>query len=157
MLFGLTVAFVALALDQAGKWFIWQMLLERQATFVISDYFNVVAAFNTGVSFSMLNNGGMWGRVLLSAFALGVVLFLLSWLKNENSKLVKFSLGLIIGGALGNVLDRLMLGAVFDFLDFHYEGYHWPAFNFADTFICVGAVLIIFHTLFLRQKSFVKG
>ena len=91
----------------------------------------------------MFNNGGMIGIVILSAFALGVVVFLLFWLKKETDKVVQVSLGLIIGGALGNVVDRIRFGAVYDFLDFYYHDYHWPAFNMADSFICMGAFLVV--------------
>ena len=108
------------------------------------------------VAVSLFDNGGIWGTIILSAFALAVVAFLLSWLKNEQSRLVQAALGMIIGGALGNVADRIRFGAVYDFLDFYYNGWHWPAFNAADSFICIGAFLIIVHSLLNHKKQSLK-
>ena len=93
------------------------------------------------------------GVYILSAFSLLVVGFLLYWLKREQNLLVQISLGLVIGGAIGNVLDRVRIGAVFDFLDFHLGDSHWPAFNAADSFICIGAMMIIVHGLWFNEQS----
>lgn len=84
--------------------------------------------------------------------AFGIILFLLLWLRKEQSRVLQVALGLIIGGAVGNVIDRIRLGAVFDFLDFHIGEQHWPAFNVADSFICIGAGIIIIHSLFIKDK-----
>ena len=142
----------AFTADQLSKFYVFKFVVEQGSPYKVCDYFNIVSAFNKGVSFSMFDNGGIWGRVILILFALGVVVFLLLWMKDEVSRFVRFSLGLIVGGALGNVVDRLRMGAVYDFLDFHYNAYHWPAFNLADSFICIGAVLIIIHAVFYRKK-----
>lgn len=80
---------------------------------------------------------------MLSGAALLIVAFLLFWLKNETNRWGQAALGMIIGGAIGNVIDRVRLGAVFDFLDFHIGENHWPAFNVADSFICIGATILI--------------
>lgn len=153
LILGLFVALIAFILDQLSKYYVFRFVIENGSPFEVCDYFNIVAAFNKGVSFSMLDGGGLWGRVALIVFAVCVVLFLLHWMKDENSTFVRVSLGLIIGGALGNVADRLRLGAVYDFLDFHFEAYHWPAFNLADSFICIGAFLIVLHAIFTRKKT----
>lgn len=150
---GLIVALLAFVIDQLSKYYVFSFTALHTLPFEVCDYFNIVSAFNKGVSFSMLNGGGLWGRVALIVFALCVVLLLLHWMKGEKSAFVRVSLGLIIGGALGNVADRLRMGAVYDFLDFHYETYHWPAFNAADSFICIGATLIIAHAIFSRKKE----
>ncbi|MBO5038068.1 MAG: signal peptidase II, partial [Alphaproteobacteria bacterium] len=105
------------------------------------------------VSFSMFNDLGGMGVYILSAFSLIVVGFLLYWLKKEQMLFMKLALGFVIGGALGNVIDRLRIGAVFDFLDIHIGAHHWPAFNVADSFICIGAVMIIFDGLFFSDCS----
>ncbi len=139
--------------DQLSKYYILQFILEKGGRYAVCPHFNLVAAFNKGVSFSMLDGGGIWGRVLLILFALCVIIFLLHWMITEKSKFVKISLGLIIGGAMGNVFDRILMGSVFDFLDFYTGVYHWPAFNVADTFICIGATLIIIKTLFNKKKN----
>ena len=116
------------------------------------NYFNLVEAWNSGVSFSMFDDGGMFGSVLLSVFALGVIAFLLFWLKKEQNRLIQISLGMIIGGALGNVVDRIRFGAVYDFLDFHYQTWHWPAFNVADICIVVGVGLYLLNMYIARRK-----
>jgi signal peptidase II len=84
--------------------------------------------------------------------ALGIVVFLLSWLRRADRAFLAFAIGMVIGGALGNVIDRLRFGAVADFLDFHVLGYHWPAFNVADTGISVGVALIVIDGLFGRHE-----
>lgn len=156
MILGLFAALTAFVADQLSKFYIFKFVIENGSPYKVCDYFNIVSAFNKGVSFSMFDNGGNAGRIFLIVFALGVVAFLLHWMKTEISRFVQVSLGLIIGGALGNVADRLRMGAVYDFLDFHYGAYHWPAFNLADTFICVGACLVILHALLNRKKISLK-
>lgn len=156
MIFGLCFAAMAFVVDQLSKWYIADHFAAGVSTESFGEYFNLVEAWNEGVSFSMLDGHGAYGVVLLSAFAFCVVLFLLHWLKNEPSRWVQAGLGLIIGGALGNVTDRIRFGAVYDFLDFHYNQWHWPAFNAADTFICIGAFIIILHGLFTYRKKSLK-
>lgn len=147
MIFGLCFAAAALLIDQVSKWLVLEMFQQGFQGQAYGAYFNLVEAWNTGISFSMLNDGGLWGTIFLTAFALVVVGFLLHWLGHEQNRLLQASLGLVIGGALGNVIDRIRFGAVFDFLDFHYGTWHWPAFNAADSFICIGAFLIVAHAV----------
>ena len=90
---------------------------------------------------------------MLSAVAIVIVLMLLHWLKSEKNKLTQTALGLIIGGALGNVIDRLRFGAVFDFLDVHIGDAHWPAFNVADSCICVGAAIVILQAVIMKLNK----
>lgn len=156
MFLGICVAIVAFLIDQASKWFVIDFFNHNIPPIKFGNCFNLVEAWNTGVSFSMFNDGGIIGSVLLSVFALGVIMFLLFWLKKEPNRLIQFSLGMIIGGALGNVTDRIRFGAVYDFLDFYYKTWHWPAFNMADSFICIGAFLIIVHSLFNSKKISLK-
>ncbi len=153
MLFGLGVAVIAILADQLSKYYILHEVLGSWAVINIAPVFNLVRAWNTGVSFSMFNNYGSLGVWLLSGMALLIVAFLLTWLKNEKSRLAQAALGLIIGGALGNVIDRVRLGAVFDFLDFHIGESHWPAFNAADSFICIGAGILILQSVFNHLKK----
>ncbi len=152
MLIGLVIAFFVVVADQLSKYFIYDVMTDTGASVVLAPYLNIVSAFNKGVSFSMFNDGGVWGRVVLILVALAIIIFLLFWLKDERSGFVRISLGMIIGGAVGNLLDRLRMGAVYDFLDFHYGIYHWPAFNVADSFICLGAFFIICHVLFYKKS-----
>ena len=154
MLLGLSIAFFIILLDQVSKYYIMEHVLSEYALVSYTSYFNLVRAWNTGVSFSMFNNWGMLGTIVLSTVALLIVSFLIYWLYTEKIKIIQISLGFIIGGAIGNVIDRIRLGAVFDFLDFHINGHHWPAFNVADSFICIGATLIVIHGLFtLKNKK----
>ena len=148
MIIGLLIALVVVVLDQLSKMFVFGYLAGGSSVKEVTSFFNLVAAWNTGVSFSMFNNLGGSGVYILSAFSLGVVCFLLYWLYKETSFYIRMSLGFVIGGALGNVIDRLRIGAVFDFLDVHVGQYHWPAFNVADSFICIGAVLIVCEGIF---------
>jgi signal peptidase II len=139
----ITIALVAF-LDQLSKWLVASSLTAHVVK--VTSFFNLVSAWNTGVSFSMLNDLGEWGIYLLSGFSLIVAGSLFCWLMKEEDKVMQVALGLVIGGAFGNVIDRLRLGAVFDFLDFHLGTSHWPAFNVADSCICVGAVLLIVYS-----------
>ena len=153
MLLGLIVAGVVFILDQASKYWMMTDILNEKAMIVFTPFFALVRAWNTGVSFSMFNDWGMSGVIILSLVAFSIIAFLINWLRKEHSKLVQVSLGFIIGGALGNVTDRIRLGAVFDFLDFSFGNYHWPAFNVADSFICVGAFLVIIHGMLVKPQS----
>ena len=89
----------------------------------------------------------------MSVFALGVVVFLFMWMLKETNRLKIAAIALIIGGAVGNVFDRIRFGAVLDFLDFHYQNLHWPAFNLADSFICIGVFVLIFMEFFSKKKG----
>ena len=122
-------------------------------TTLLGSYFSLVKVWNTGVSFSMFNNHGVVGAVMLSVFAALISAGLLYWMYHETDKIKIFALGLIVGGAWGNIVDRIRYGAVLDFLDFHYENLHWPAFNLADTFICIGAGILIFLELYQGRKK----
>ena len=152
MILGLLIALGVIIIDQASKYVIMHYVLADYAAMIVAPFFAIVRAWNTGVSFSMFNNYGIKGVYVLSGVALIIVAMLLKWLKTEKSRLVQVALGFIIGGALGNVIDRIHLGAVFDFLDFYIGDHHWPAFNAADSFICIGAGLIVIHGLFFRKK-----
>ncbi len=146
MFFGLSMAAAALIADQLSKYYmLHEVLAGRQVIFALPG-FNLVRAWNTGVSFSMFNNYGNFGTLVLICAALAIVGFLLWWLRSETNRLSQAALGLIIGGALGNVIDRIRLGAVFDFLDFYIGESHWPAFNLADSFICIGAAILILQS-----------
>lgn len=151
MFFGIFTAFLALIADQISK-FVVDTKLVIDEPVEVCDYFNLIKVWNTGISFSMFNDYGTSGKIVLIAFAIAVVLFLLHWMYKEENRLKIFSLALIIGGALGNVVDRIRAGAVLDFLDFHYKTMHWPAFNLADTFICIGAFLLIWLEISAKQN-----
>ncbi|MDD4556552.1 MAG: signal peptidase II [Alphaproteobacteria bacterium] len=153
MILGLSIAAVIIILDQLSKFFIYTVLLTDTNFILYASFFNVIKAWNTGVSFSIFSDKGPLGAIALSIFAIIVVGFLTVWLYREKIRANQVALGLIIGGAIGNVVDRIRFGAVFDFLDFHVFGYHWPAFNVADSAICVGAVILIVYSIFFAKKE----
>ncbi len=121
--------------------------LADQGFVQVTGFFNLVLVWNRGVSFGMFQAGGEHGRWLLVGMAVLVSAVLLVWLRREQRLLPRLAIWLILAGALGNVVDRVRFGAVIDFLDFHAFGYHWPAFNVADSAIVVGAVLLVGDSL----------
>ena len=146
---GLAVAGLVVVLDQLTKWAILAWL---DRAIALTPFFNLVVVWNRGVSFGMFDSDGALAPWLLSGLALAVVALLLGWLRRVDHPLTAAGLGLIIGGAVGNVIDRVRFGAVIDFLDFHALGWHWPAFNVADSAICVGAGLLLFDGLLMRRR-----
>lgn len=153
---GLIFALAATIVDQASKWWILLKVMDPPKVIPITPFFNLVLTWNRGVSFGMFNNQGNIGAWVFSVLALVIVVFLLFWLRKADNKLTSVSLGLMIGGALGNVIDRVAHLAVVDFLDFYLWGSHWPAFNAADSFITVGAGILVIDSLFSRQKTHTK-
>ena len=116
-------------------------------------FFNLVLTHNQGAAFSFLASASGWQRGFFIVLALiAIVLILVLLARHAGDKLFCLSLALILGGALGNVIDRIALGYVVDFLDFHLAGWHWPAFNLADSAISLGAVLLIVESLLPRAK-----
>lgn len=152
LLLGIAVILVAIIADQFSKWWIVGHLVAGNAI-AFGNFYNTVKVWNTGVSFSMFSHHGKLGVIVLSLVAVIVCLFLLRWMWRETNRVKIFALGLIIGGAVGNVIDRIRFGAVLDFLDFHVGQYHWPAFNLADAFICVGACILIVLEIFKDKKG----
>ena len=150
---GLFVAVLAIGLDQVTKWWILASVMDPPRVINVTPFFNLVLVWNRGISFGMFSNESMAGVWVLSLLALIIVGFLLNWLRKAESTRVAVSLGLIIGGALGNVIDRVVHSAVLDFLDFYIGSVRWPAFNAADSFITVGAILLIVDSLFSRGSD----
>ncbi len=141
------LALAVLALDQLTKaWVASRFALGEQWT--LTPFFNVVRAHNTGAAFSLLAEAGGWQRLLFIAIA-GVAVAVIAHLLARHRQEPRFCLALsgILGGALGNLIDRVRLGYVVDFLDFHAAGLHWPAFNVADMAITGGALLIVWDGL----------
>lgn len=108
----------------------------------ITSFFNIVKVVNTGVSFGMFNELA-YGQIILSLITAAIIAFVIYLLYRSTSKFDAFVYSLIIAGGFGNLYDRIIYGGVFDFLDFHIGEYHWPAFNIADSMICVGVFLLI--------------
>jgi len=118
----------------------------------VAPFFDIVLVWNRGVSFGLFNNDTGLNAIVFSLVAAIIVGFLLVWLKRARQPLVAAAIGLVIGGAVGNVADRLRFGAVVDFLDFHLAGWHWPAFNVADSAICIGVGLMLIDSLLGRRE-----
>jgi signal peptidase II len=144
---GLRVALAIVIVDQLSKWWIVSHVMVPPKIIAVFTSFNLVMGWNRGVSFGMFDSTSPMHQWLLIGLAIVVVVVLLVWLKRAESRLIALSLGLIIGGALGNVIDRIHYGAVADFLDFYIADYHWPAFNAADAGITVGAVILVLDSL----------
>ena len=140
---GLPVAAVAFALDQATKTAILMWLMDPPRVIPVVPFLNLVLSFNTGVTFGLGRSLGVEGAWLLAAFAGVVIAFLVRWLARSDGWAEAVGIGLVIGGALGNVADRLRQGAVTDWLDLHYAGWHWPIFNLADVVILSGVTLLL--------------
>jgi signal peptidase II len=148
--FGLSA--VIILADQLTKWLVLESFAPGERR-MVTGFFNLVLAFNKGAAFSMLADAAGWQAPLLTAFALiAAVVVCVLLVRTSGGRMYYGGLALILGGALGNVLDRLRLGHVVDFLDFHAFGWHWPAFNVADSAICIGAALLIIDGFMHNEK-----
>ncbi|MDP3228928.1 MAG: signal peptidase II [Acidovorax sp.] len=146
-------AVVILIADQVTKTLILDNYRLGDSTFITS-FFNIVRAHNTGAAFSFLSDAGGWQRWLFTGIGAVATVFILWQLRaHPGQKLFCFSLASILGGAIGNVVDRLMHGYVVDFLDFHVGGWHFPAFNVADSAITLGAVCLILDELLRVRRE----
>ena len=127
--YGLVIAAVCTALDQASKWWLMGVLERAGGPIELLPFFNLVMVWNPGVSFGMFQSGNAWAPWILSALALVIVFVLVRWLGKAETRFIAAGLGLVIGGALGNVIDRMVWGKVADFFDVYIDTWHWPAFN----------------------------
>ena len=153
MLPWLGLALLILIADQFTKVVILGYYRLGDATYITS-FFNIVRAHNAGAAFSFLANAGGWQRWLFTGVGIAAAIFIIWMLKSHpGQKLFSFALAGILGGAIGNVIDRTLYGYVVDFLDFHYAGWHFPAFNIADSAISIGAVCLILDELLRVRKS----
>ncbi len=174
-LFWFIISFLVFLSDQVSKWAVTELLVRPNTmgqvgyNFVewysstpfrlpfygieVTSFFNIVMAWNTGVSFSMFSNYGGYMPTILICVALGITLLFLIWLWRAESNFHALCYALVIGGALGNVVDRARYGAVIDFLDVHVMGYHWPAFNVADMAVVIGISLLIIVSLFFDIQA----
>ncbi|MDT8992360.1 signal peptidase II [Curvibacter sp. APW13] len=153
MLQWLGLAFILLLADQFTKILIVGYYHLGDSTYVTS-FFNVVRVHNTGAAFSFLASAGGWQRWLFTAIgiiAAGVIIWMIR--SHRGQKLFCFALACILSGAVGNVIDRLVYGYVVDFLDFHWAGWHFPAFNLADSAITLGAACLILDELMRVRRS----
>lgn len=150
---GLLIAALVTGLDQLSKWWIAERVMRQAGEIELTPFFSLVHSWNRGISFGLFNSDSPHNAWVLAVLAGAICAALLVWLARSERLLPGAAIGMIIGGALGNVIDRLRFGAVFDFLDVHWGGYHWPAFNLADSAITVGAVILVAESLLQRTES----
>ncbi|MFM7049015.1 MAG: signal peptidase II [Polynucleobacter sp.] len=141
------LALGVLIADQITKWWA-QMSLPMAQPIKVTDFLNWFLIYNPGAAFSFLSQAGGWQRWFFTVIGI-VAAIVIIWLlqKNTHDRPFCLALSLILGGAIGNVIDRLLYGAVVDFIDVHYDGWHWPAFNIADSAISIGATLIVINEI----------
>jgi signal peptidase II len=149
----LALSALLVAADQITKYFAVQQLVLNQIVSV-TPFFNLVLVYNAGAAFSFLSDAAGWQR----GFFIGIALIASAWIvyllrRYPHQRRFSLALSLVLAGAVGNVVDRMLHGAVIDFLDFHAYGYHWPAFNVADSAISCGAALLIWDALRPRRKD----
>jgi len=153
MLPWLGLALLILIADQFTKVLILGYYRLGDATYITS-FFNIVRVHNAGAAFSFLANAGGWQRWLFTGVGIAAAIFIIWMLMSHpGQKLFSFALAGILGGAIGNVIDRTLYGYVVDFLDFHYAGWHFPAFNIADSAITIGAVCLVLDEVLRVRKS----
>ena len=147
---GVILGSLILLLDQITKMVILKFLGSSQIA--VLPFFNLVLVWNRGVSFGMFSDQGHYTPLFLSIISLMIIGMLIVWAMNSTDKWVTTAICVIIAGALGNVIDRIKHGAVVDFLDFHAFGWHYPAFNIADSAIVLGIAFVLFDSIFLEAK-----
>jgi signal peptidase II len=153
MLKWLALAALIVIIDQATKYLVVERMVVNQAVEVTS-FFNLVLVYNPGAAFSFLADHDGWQRALFITIAAVASIWIVYLLyRYPQQRLFALALTLILAGAVGNLIDRITVGAVIDFLDFHAFGYHWPAFNVADSAITCGAVLLVYDALRPRAKA----
>jgi len=157
---GLATAVAIAILDQLTKLAVLRFFAERgpgERLVPVTSFFDLVLTYNRGVSFGLFNGGNDAGGELnaigFSVAAAAIVALLIFWLSRVASFYMAAAIGLIIGGAVGNVVDRLRIGAVVDFLYFHAGSWYWPAFNLADSGICIGVGAMLLDGLLLRRPA----
>ncbi len=151
----LWLSLLVVVLDQGTKW-LAEALLVPFRPIAIAPLLNLTLMYNEGAAFSFLSNAGGWQRWFFATFALVMTSALVIWLTRlaKSERVTAAALALVIGGAIGNLIDRILTGRVVDFIDFYVGSWHWPAFNIADSAITLGIVLLLFNSFReeLRKK-----
>lgn len=150
----LWLAALVVVIDQATKIWAEAALVFAQPVELL-PWFNLTLAYNRGAAFSFLADAGGWQRFFFLAIGVVAVVVIVVWLRRlgEHERVTAIGLALILGGAVGNIIDRAFYGHVVDFIDWHYGTWHWPAFNIADSAITLGAVLIVLASLRSDDKT----
>jgi signal peptidase II len=144
---------VVVLLDQITKFLVFEVVMPDRSDLSILPFFSLVKRFNTGISFSLLSSDHAMAPWVLSLLALAIAAGLLIWLSQTADRLPAIGLALVIGGAIGNVIDRVRIGAVMDFILLYWpDVFYWPAFNLADSAITIGVALLIYDGVFGGRK-----
>lgn len=145
---------LVVAVDQLTKYIVLEKIMVTPQIVPVTSFFNLVLSWNKGVTFGMFNHGGDWNPYIFAALSVIIVILLIVWLIRSSSMAEAIGIGLVIGGAIGNnMIDRLRFGAVIDFLDFYVAGYHWYAFNVADSAIVCGVGLLLIENMVSGHKK----
>ncbi len=154
MLKYLWITFIVIVLDQISK-HLAEYYLAYHVPLPVMPMFNLTLSYNTGAAFSFLSEAGGWQRWFFIGLALVVSGFILAWLRKlqPQEKWIAVALGLVLGGALGNVIDRLLIGKVIDFIQIYYQQWSWPIFNIADSAITIGVAILLFDAFFAGRKK----
>ncbi len=173
---GILLILVLVAFDQLSKWYFMEEVLRPFYTadpkpralldwiafapmtlpyveIHVTSFFNIVSVWNEGVSFGLFGDGSDFRLYTLIGLSFAIVIGFFVWMLQTDDEVHHFGIVLVIAGAIGNVIDRFRFGAVFDFLDFHIMGYHWPAFNLADSMICAGVFILMIYAFLFEKKS----
>ena len=151
---GLIVALITLVADQGNKvWMLYVYDIGTKEPVYLTPFFDLILVWNKGISYGMLQQESVSGRIALVAFAVIVSLFLIGWLARVTTGLAAVSIGLIVGGAAGNAIDRAVYGAVADFFSLHAFGFQWYIFNVADVAIVAGVIGLLYDSLFGGHKK----
>lgn len=153
---GIGPAITVVILDQLSKHLVLQHFGEQGCANhreIVTAFFDLVLTCNYGMSFGMFNTGAGVSVPFFSIVAVAIVAILVFWLSRVQSEMLSAAIGLIVGGAIGNVIDRLVFGGVIDFLYFHLGSWYWPAFNVADSAICIGVAIMLFEGLLTRRQG----
>jgi lipoprotein signal peptidase len=155
---GLALGALILVLDQATKWWILEIVrLPEVGRIEVLPFMNLTMVWNRGITFGLLAGDAWWHAWALVTIALAVVAALTVWLARATDRWTAAALGLVLGGAIGNVIDRIRFGAVVDFVDLHAFGWHWYVFNVADSAIVIGVGLLLAHALLRPQPGAREG
>ncbi len=152
-LWGIFTAILAFGLDQWSKWLVLKANMAENLPINVTSFFDIVLAWNPGISFSLFSDSGEFGRYFLISLSVILSLVFLIWMFKSKNIIFILSMGFIIGGALGNAFDRVIHGKVVDFLFFHYQNLTFPVFNIADCAITLGGFLYVFVLLFAKDSN----
>ena len=146
------ILFFTISIDQLSKSIAYKKLFLKDNIIYINEFLSLTPVWNKGISFGMFQDFGDYGRFTFTIIAFIISVWLI-WSSINLQRLSSIGYILIAGGALGNATDRIIHGKVIDFIDFHYLDMHWPAFNFADSFIFIGVALFLYNEFFLSKVT----